>query len=194
MDIEIKFMAGKIEQYLQDKQGLDVDFLRTILIVEEEDMSELESEKILKPVFSINKLNANDEKNKNSKEYNERYSLLVRTIYICIKYEIPFLQSVKTRYVFVTNQILMQNIKERKKKESINMVDYVNEIYKETKDYSKYFMEYATKYDNKIKRLDKLYEIIKYYTDENIISKTNSLISIMYPYHKQKKVHLEVFG
>ena len=74
MDIEIKFMAGKIEQYLQDKQGLDVDFLRTILIVEEEDMSELESEKILKPVFSINKLNANDEKNKNSKEYNERYT------------------------------------------------------------------------------------------------------------------------
>lgn len=193
---EIIFMENKIIEFLEKdkKQGLDIDFIKKIVSHDNSDdseLSEITSDSILCDNFSINEIDINK---KNSIEFEERYSLLVRSMYMCIKYEISFLQSVKNRHIFVTNQILLKNIKNVKKKETNDMMDYVREIYKETKGYTKYFLEFAIKYNNKIQRLDKLYEILEHYINTKILANNTSLLSLIYPYYKVKKAHLEQFG
>ena len=118
-----------------------------------------------------------------SSEFCKKYSFFVKIIYACLKIDVEIFNCDGNILVMKNNYGLIKSL-EKRKKEIIN--DHINILKIQQKNIMKKigqeYNEYYSTYISRINIIDKIYNCISVLLNNNVLSKSDSLLSLIIPF------------
>mgnify|MGYP005847801399 CR=1 FL=1 len=187
----IKIIEKKYFEYFDDK-CLDIIQIKNICNLYKikslsSDSISLDKLTISSPNFKKIKLNKSAKKNQlnilKSPEFTKKYSFFIRILYACLKIDIDLFDINNDIITLKNNYHLIKSLESKKKQlisEHLTILkyQYKNISQKIDTDYVNYFENYIVK----IKIIDKIMTSINKLIQNDVLDKTDNLLSLILPY------------